>query len=245
MAIRRMISKKIADTDAFLDMPLSSQVLYFHLLIRADDDGFVSNPKKIIRMLGAQEDDYKILLVKKFIIQFDSGVCVIKHWLIHNLIRSDRYTETQWVKEKEMLKIDKKTKKYSLSKPNNNNVIPNGNQMAPQYRIGKDSIGKDNTLQAEPAEIFNSNEYIQKMLTNKSKHIILVGEYFKSRGNEFPSLKAIQTEIKRWVKVASEIVEYSEDQQIMAFNYVRNKFPEEWNLSTVAKYINNPIINGN
>jgi len=141
MAQRRMLSLKIVDTDAFLDMPLSSQVLYFHLTMRADDDGFVSNPKKIMRMIGSQNDDYKILITKRFIIPFENGVCVIKHWLIHNLIRSDRYTTTQWIKEKSQLSIDPKTKKYSVNE-GENNVIPNDNQMATQVRLGKVRLGK-------------------------------------------------------------------------------------------------------
>lgn len=142
MAQRRMFSDKIVDTDAFLDMGIGSQLLYFHLSMRADDDGFVSNPKKIMRMIGAQEDDYKVLLAKKFVIQFESGVCVIKHWLIHNLIRGDRYTETQYIKEKDQLLIDEKTKKYSLNKEVATNVIPDGNQLAPQVRLGKVRLGK-------------------------------------------------------------------------------------------------------
>lgn len=142
MSQRRMFSMKIVDTDAFLDMPQSSQLLYYSLAMRADDDGFISSPKKIMRILGSSEDDYKVLIIKKFIIPFESGVCVIKHWLIHNLIRGDRYTETQYIKEKSKLKVDEKTKKYSL---NNDlqNVIPNDNQMDTQDRLGKDRLGKD------------------------------------------------------------------------------------------------------
>lgn len=140
-----MFSLKIVDTDAFLDMPQSSQLLYYHLAMRADDDGFVPNPKKIMRMTGAQDDDYKVLLAKKFIIQFSSGVCVIKHWLIHNLIRGDRYSGTQWIREREQLEVDKKTKKYRLIK----DVIPNGNQMAPQVRLGKVRLGKGNNPERE------------------------------------------------------------------------------------------------
>jgi len=96
---------KIVDTDAFLDMPSSSQLLYFHLVMRTDDDGFVASPKKIMRILGSQEDDYKVLIAKKFIIPFESGICVIKHWRIHNFIRKDRYTETQWLNMKATLFI--------------------------------------------------------------------------------------------------------------------------------------------
>ena len=106
MAQRRMFSMKIVDTDAFLDMPLSSQVLYFHLAMRADDDGFVGNPKKVMRMIGTQDDDMKVLLSKRFILPFENGVCVIKHWKIHNYIQKDRYTETTYLREKKMLELN-------------------------------------------------------------------------------------------------------------------------------------------
>ena len=91
MAERRMFAKAIIDSDAFLDMPLSAQALYFHLSMRADDDGFVGNPKRIRGMLGANEDDFKLLILKRFLLTFGSGVVVIKHWKIHNYIQSDRY----------------------------------------------------------------------------------------------------------------------------------------------------------
>ena len=100
MAERRMFAKTIIDSDAFLDMPLSAQSLYFHLSMRADDDGFINNPRKIQRMIGASDDDYKLLIAKNFIICFQSGVVVIKHWRIHNYIQSDRYKETVYLEEK-------------------------------------------------------------------------------------------------------------------------------------------------
>ena len=81
MAEKRMFTQKIIDSDAFLDMPLSTQALYFHLNMRADDDGFVNNPKRIQRTIGASDDDLKLLVVKRFVIGFDNGVIVIKHWI--------------------------------------------------------------------------------------------------------------------------------------------------------------------
>lgn len=98
-----MFAKTIIDSDAFLDMPLSAQSLYFHLSMRADDDGFINNPKKIQRMIGASDDDAKILVMKKFIIPFESGVVVIKHWKIHNYIRGDRKKETVYPEEMSLL----------------------------------------------------------------------------------------------------------------------------------------------
>lgn len=138
MAERRMFAKTIIDSDAFLDMPISSQALYFHLSMRADDDGFLNNPKKIQRMIGCCDDDLKLLIAKNFIIPFKSGVVVIKHWKIHNYIRNDRYKETVYQEEKAMLDM-KDNKAYTLGLPSG---IPNDNQMDTQVRIGKDSIDK-------------------------------------------------------------------------------------------------------
>lgn len=135
MAERRMFAKTIIDSDAFLDMPLSSQALYFHLSMRADDDGFINNPKKIQRSIGCSADDLKLLIAKNFIIPFESGVVVIKHWKIHNYIRSDRYKETVYQEEKALLD-EKENKAYTIG-------IPNDNQMDTQVRLGKDSIGED------------------------------------------------------------------------------------------------------
>lgn len=108
-----MFTKRITESDVFLDMPSSSQMLYFHLSMNADDDGFVSNPRKIQRMCGASNDDYSLLIMKRFILVFDSGVIVIKHWRMHNYIQSDRYKPTDYIDEKKMLGL-KKNKSYTL-----------------------------------------------------------------------------------------------------------------------------------
>lgn len=114
MAERRMFAKTIIDSDAFVDMPLSTQALYFHLSMRADDEGFVNSPKKIQRMIGATDDDMRILAGKKFIIPFDTGIVVIKHWKIHNYIRGDRIVETKYTDEKSMLILNENGA-YSLA----------------------------------------------------------------------------------------------------------------------------------
>ena len=112
MAQRRMFSKDITGTDAFLEMPVSSQLLYFHLGMEADDDGFVGSPKKISRVIGAGEDDLKILSAKRFILTFPTGVVVIKHWKINNYIQNDRYHETKYLPEKSAI-ITKKNGAYT------------------------------------------------------------------------------------------------------------------------------------
>ena len=130
MAERRMFAKTIIDSDAFLDMPLTTQALYFHLSMRADDDGFINNPKKLQRMIGASDDDLKLLAAKDFIIPFDTGIVVIKHWKIHNYIRNDRYKPTVYQREKESLSI-RENGAYIGGQPNGNQMAtvgcPNGN----------------------------------------------------------------------------------------------------------------------
>lgn len=131
-----MFSLKVIDTDLFLEMPQSTRLLYYELCMRADDDGFVASPKKIMKVTGCSEDDFRILMAKKYVIPFESGVCVIIHWRVHNILRTDRYTETEYKQEKSM-----------LVQQDNKYVIPNGNQMEPQYRLDKikvDKVSKDN-----------------------------------------------------------------------------------------------------
>ena len=103
MANKRMFTMKICDSDAFLEMPLTAQCLYFHLNMRADDDGFVANPKRIARLIGAAEDDLKILIAKRFVLCFENGVIVIKHWRMHNTLSRGRYHETVYTEEKRKL----------------------------------------------------------------------------------------------------------------------------------------------
>ena len=162
MAERRMFTEKITESDAFLDMPLSTQCLYFHFCMNADDDGFVKNPKRIQRMLGASDDDSKLLIAKSFTMPFESGVIVIKHWRMHNLLRKDRYKETEYLEEKSMLylkengaytfdetqgkklpKIGAEIEINSLGNQVATNGLPSGNQLAPQDSIGKYSIELD------------------------------------------------------------------------------------------------------
>lgn len=127
MAERRMFAKSIIDSDFFLDMPQSTQLLYFHLSMRADDDGFINNPKSIMRNVKCNEDDLKLLVAKQFLIPFESGVVVIKHWRIHNYIKSDRYKSTIYQEEKSCLSLE------------NNTYIMSGTTVEPE-RIQKGTI---------------------------------------------------------------------------------------------------------
>lgn len=155
MAERRMFTKRITESDAFLDMPSSTQMLYFHFSMNADDDGFVNNPKKIQKMCGASDDDFKLLIAKSFIILFDSGIIVIKHWKMHNYIQADRYRPTDYVEEKSMLGI-KSNKAYTLDvSKTDTECIQNG--YVGKVSIDKDSIDKDSigeSLRGEKAKRF-------------------------------------------------------------------------------------------
>ncbi len=165
MAERRMFAKTIIDSDMFLDMPLSTQSLYFHLSMRGDDDGFINNPKKIQRMIGATDDDLRILAAKQFIIPFESGIVVIKHWRIHNCIKKDRYKETIYQDEKQHLSLNDQLV-YDME----TNCIQNGSNMETQVSLGKVSLGKEhvakncNVSSKKPTElppVLQTPEFLQ------------------------------------------------------------------------------------
>lgn len=157
MAERRMFSKTVIDSDIFSDMPLTTQALYFHLGMRADDDGFVNNPKKIQRSIGATADDMKLLIAKEFIIPFESGVIVITHWKQHNYIQKDRYHPTRHFKEKSQLVIDK-AGQYTFADVSklDTSCIHSVYQLDTEVRLGKDRIGKgriEEDICAEPLQV--------------------------------------------------------------------------------------------
>lgn len=184
MAERRMFAKTIIDSDAFLDMPLSTQALYFHLAMRADDEGFVNNPKKIQRMIGASDDDCRILASKRFILTFQSGIIVIKHWKIHNYIQSDRFKETVYLEEKTMLALDD-NKAYTER-------IQDVSTLDTQYSIGKDSIVKSSIEKKVAEAPLSSKRFVKPTLEE-------VKEYCLSRKNNIDAQQFIDFyESKGW-----------------------------------------------
>jgi hypothetical protein len=128
-----MFSKDITTSDAFREMPTSSQALYFHLGMEADDDGFLDNYRGLMRAVNATEDDLRILVAKRFLIVFPSKVIVVKHWLINNTVRKDRYNETKHLEEKRALIVKENGAYTEVS-----DGLPDGNQTATQYRIEED-----------------------------------------------------------------------------------------------------------
>ena len=194
MAERRMFSKTIVDSDSFLDMPLSAQALYFHLNMRADDDGFVNNPKKIARMVGASDDDLKLLIMKSFILTFENGVIVIKHWRLNNYIRGDRHRDTVYEEEKSLLTV-KKNGSYTFGQSDGCQLVDtcqsDGCQLVDtldtEVRLGKDSIGKDSIGKVSLGEDKSAREdappakhkygEYEKVLLTDAEHDKLVNEY--------------------------------------------------------------------
>lgn len=139
MADRRMISKSVIDTDMFLDMPISAQCLYFHLLLRADDDGFLKNAKTIMRITGTTEKDMKVLIAKKYVIAFESGIILIRHWKVHNYIKSDRYRPSD-CEEKEFVKLDGNNVYVLSDEGKKSGCIQTGTEVEPNWNQNGTSL---------------------------------------------------------------------------------------------------------
>ncbi|AQY25064.1 TPA: phage protein [Streptococcus agalactiae] len=217
MAQRRMFSRKITETDRFLEMPLSSQALYFHLNMGADDEGFIDKAKTIQRTIGASDDDMKLLIAKGFLIPFDSGVVVIRHWRIHNYIQSDRFQSTLYQSEKAQLEYDK-SKTASL-KPIEN-CIQNVSKMETQVRLSKGSLDKD-SLTTYPTVSDNDEEDIPY------KEII---SYLNEKANRNyrPNIQKNKTLIKaRW----------SEGFRLDDFKHVIDTTVKDWSGTKYEKYL--------
>ncbi|WP_373786845.1 replication protein [Jeotgalibaca porci] len=152
MAQRRMLSKQITETDMFMDMPLSAQALYLHLIMNADDDGFIGNAKTILRMVGGSNDDLKLLIAKQFIITFDDGITVIRDWRIHNYIQKDRYHKTIYGNHLSELSTDSNG---SYSKENA--CIQDVSKMDTQVRLGKVRLGKDSKKNSCKSPTYNAD----------------------------------------------------------------------------------------
>lgn len=168
MAQRRMFSLKIVDTDAFIEMPLSAQALYFHLGMRADDDGFIANAKRVQRAVGAADDDLKILFAKRFILAFESGVVVVKHWKVNNYIQKDRRTPTLYQDEFNSLYM--KENGIYTDHPGDGilaldtKCIQDVSNLDTQYRLGKVSIDKNNNL-----DNYSNNKVINNNISPEPK----------------------------------------------------------------------------
>lgn len=220
MAQRRMFSKKITDTDNFLDMPLSSQALYFHLNMGADDEGFIDKVKTIQRTIGASDDDVKILIAKGFIIPFESGVVVIRHWRIHNYIQADRFQSTIHKEEKKQLEFDKS--KIANIKPLDQ-CIQNVYKVDTQVRIGKDRLDKD---RLELDKVNNLN-YTGVENEKKSFSRIIKESNIKLNDRQSQMLLDYVGLDNMTIEMIQYAVELTEDAGANNFNYL-NKILKSW-----------------
>lgn len=198
-----MFTQKIIDSDAFLDMPLSTQALYFHLNMRADDDGFVNNPKRIQRTICASEDDLKLLIAKRFVIGFESGVIVIKHWRMHNTLKKDRYNPTQY--QEELASLDVKDNKAYTERyieapavaclPSGTSVEPSWNQTGsssePQYSKDKISIDK---YSEDKGNIIDSSESAPPVSCQQ------IVDLYNSICKSFPSVRSLSDARRKAIK---------------------------------------------
>ncbi len=223
MAERRMMSKSIIKSDTFLDMPATTQNLYFHMLLDADDDGFINAPKSIMRMIGAKEDDMKVLVAKQFVIPFESGVVVIKDWKIHNYIQNDRYKPST-LPERDLLNIQK-DKTYTLKSDVSRidteciQTVSIGKDRIGKVRIGKDRIGKDSidTLcHVTHDDVDKSHIEIIEYLNVKT------GSKFKATTK--PYIQAIRSRLKEGYTVDD-------------FKTVIDKKCREWKGTKLEKYL--------
>ncbi|MDQ7160283.1 conserved phage C-terminal domain-containing protein [Lactococcus lactis] len=200
MAQRRMFSKKIVETDFFMEMSPTAKLLYFYLNMSADDDGFVGNPKTIKLISGATDDDLKILIAKQFIIPFESGVVVIKDWKIHNYIQKDRYNQTQYLDEKKQLLVEENG---TYTK-----CIQDVSSLDTQVRLGKskDRLGKsNNNMSGKPDDVIPYSEIIS-YLNEKTGRSFRTTEahkrFIKARWNEDYKLddfkKVVDNKVADW-----------------------------------------------
>ena len=182
MAERRMFAKSIVLSDAFLDMPMSARCLYFTLAMLADDDGFINSPKSIMRQCGSTTDDMNILIAKRFVLTFESGVVVIKHWRIHNLIQKDRYRETKYLEEKSQLLLDANKAYTEAVSDMYPECIQDVSKPEPQVRLGQDrlsqvSVGEVIEEAAPPKPTRHKYGYYKNVLLSDEDYAKLQSEF--------------------------------------------------------------------
>lgn len=224
MAQKRMFTMKIVDSDAFLEMPLSTQCLYFHLNMRADDDGFIGNPKRIMKITGASEDDLRLLIAKRFVLTFEDGVIVIKHWRMHNTLSRDRYAETSYTDEKKMLLL-KDNGSYSLTGGNpidDTRLIERSGRQT-QQRRNKDAT---KTHSDKGLDIDKDKEKDNKLIVSKDTICQtdarrVIEEWNKLQEVGINPIRDIKPSSKRCQLLKGRIREYGIDEVLNAINNVR------------------------
>lgn len=178
MAERRMFAKTIIDSDAFLNMPSSSQNLYFHLGMRADDDGVVNNPRTIMRMIGASNDDMNLLISKKFVIVLEETIIIIKHWRINNYIQKDRYVPSKYKELIDNLSLDENNAYTAKNEQCIQGVSKTDTECIQGVSTGKVSIGKDSVVLKENI-IKEKNQSFSPKIPQELQELF---DYWNSKG---------------------------------------------------------------
>lgn len=229
LAQKRMFTMKIVDSDAFLEMPLSTQCLYFHLNMRADDDGFIGNPKRIMKITGASEDDLRLLIAKRFVLTFEDGVIVIKHWRMHNTLSRDRYAETSYTDEKKMLLL-KDNGSYSLTGGNpidDTRLIERSGRQT-QQRRSKDAIktlsdidkGLDIELDRDKEK--DNNLIVSKDTIRQTDVRRVIEEWNKLQDVGIAPIRDIKPASKRCQMLKGRIREYGMNDLLKAMDNIRH-----------------------
>lgn len=235
---------QIVDTDAFLEMPASSQLLYFHLVMRADDEGFVGSPRKILRMIGCQDDDLKVLMGKRFVITFESGVLVIKHWMIHNVIRMDRLNPTKYQDEKKTLEL-KENGSYTEVCQTDVRQLP----VKCPHKLSKVKLSKVNKYTAADAALSSKNEdelpmdykgFVEWSSKSSQRSVRLIGEWADTIKPSFQTKGQWRVFIKRNLRPANDLAKFTDEQIAKAFSKIQKS--KDWlhkpTLETIIKFLN-------
>ncbi len=210
MASRRMFALSIVDSDLFLDMPLSTQALYFQLGMRADDDGFINNPKRIVRTVNATNDDLNLLIEKGYVLCLNNGIIVITHWKMHNYIQTDRYRKTVYEKELKQLQLTNKI----YCKKNDTECIQEVSITDTQDRLGKNRLGKDNNIHSR-TELDSATFDKVKIVVNYLNQV--TGSSYKTSTNKTKSL------INARLKEGFTVDDFKKVIDIKSYQWLNNK----------------------
>lgn len=234
MAQRRMFSPSIVESDAFLEMPVSSQALYFHLGMYADDDGFI-NPKRIMRMIMAAEDDLKMLMVKRFVIAFENGIVVIKHWKMNNMVRKDWYRPTQYIEQKAKLFL-KENGAYTMDSSQGKALV---NEPLTEVRLGKVSIGKYITAPAsQDAEDLGDGYSVEPDEENTPTGILGRSEGIRNLGYDPADVNKLVkwAELKMGHEFTTKIKQKSAIKKMLSTKHSIEEIQKEWDRLSVDSY---------
>ncbi|MBE6574089.1 MAG: replisome organizer [Ruminococcaceae bacterium] len=210
MAERRMLKKSFFYTDRYFKLSAESQLLYIHLVLNADDDGFVDNPCLICRITAATEDDLRSLIENGYLISFDSGIVVIKHWRMHNTVQKDRYKETVYKKEKSSLCVDSDGIYFMAENSMDTDCIQEPEILDPQVRLGKDSIvkvsigevssGKEKEEKSLSLSLAREEKSADKRAYGEFKNVMLSEEEYLKLKKDYSCADRVITELSDYMR---------------------------------------------